>query len=483
MKLLKTTISVTQLLWVAFFYLLLPTIVFELTWMRLGVGAIACILAIYVGYHFSINLKKLAHSTLNLVELSVLFTLATVFALLSGVGGFSEQSYDFIGHVTKLNDLVINPWPFKYAIVENYPCYYFGYYLIPALLAKLVGSVAIVDFLWLAWTIIGLFLALTLTYLIANRKFSIFIYYVFVGGTIPMVHFLASRFLHTGLFNFSLIKAGWSTSSFFYSLIWVPNQLIPAIICCNTILLCQARRVFFIPVCLVACSFFWGPFPCVINVCLLLAAIFHNLKEGVQFLKTYWVQLLSLFFLFLPILIYLTGTSGSSINGLIWNSPYYKHWYLDLMLYLVVEFGIIYLPIYLLTRFALIDNNLRYFANISLFLGVLICFFYFGVWNDFMRRGTIPLIHIFSIVAALSIENQKFGIKKIVLICVILGASAFSLTRFTTQILHNKLVNQHKIYKADKDMYQVLLKSYSKTEATQYLLKQHSFFEGYLLKK
>ena len=122
-------------------YLLIPSILFLLTWIHLWIG-IPCVLFItfytwktfqgseFSGNEFPIPLQNILHCLLISISLNYIL----------GIGEFRPQTYDFQANNFKYYDLITNNLPVYYAEQKTYLCYYTGYYLPSALLAKVFGK-------------------------------------------------------------------------------------------------------------------------------------------------------------------------------------------------------------------------------------------------------------------------------------------------------------------------------------------------------
>jgi small-conductance mechanosensitive channel len=126
------------------------------------------------------------------------------------------------------------------------------------------------------------------------------------------------------------------------------------------------------------------------------------LNEFVSFVK-----IGILIFLFLaPIAIYLSATSSSGVSGFVWN--YNADWFAILVGYLLSEIGFLFIAIFLITKFsAKLPEELSYLFYVSIIIFCLLCLTKYGVWNDLMARGNIPLMFIFSIYICSQIVHTK----------------------------------------------------------------------------
>jgi len=134
-------------------YLLLPALVFLLTWVRPAAGVPVALVTLGAFAWFWRTTRagggrpKLAGGTWAFI-----LALALLWTFLAGVGGFLPQASDYEKHNLAFHDLLHQAWPVRYVngAETNYLCYGLGYYLTPALIARLAGENVLpaATFLW-----------------------------------------------------------------------------------------------------------------------------------------------------------------------------------------------------------------------------------------------------------------------------------------------------------------------------------------------
>jgi len=138
-------------------YLLLPSLVFLLTWVRPGIG-IPTALVVAASFLWFLRTNDTPGSRPAISNGSWIFilVLALVWTFLAGVGGFVPQTSDYEKHNLAYHDLLGQSWPVRYDgdTGSYFMCYGLGYYLVPALAARLAGA-AWLPALTLAWGFIG----------------------------------------------------------------------------------------------------------------------------------------------------------------------------------------------------------------------------------------------------------------------------------------------------------------------------------------
>jgi hypothetical protein len=138
-------------------YLLLPSLVFFLTWLRPWFGVPAALVAVAALLCF----WRQAVSVESRPRLSAgcqgyVLALAALWTLLAGIGGFLPQASDHEKHNLVFHDLLAQSWPVYYTngAGSYYLCYGMGFYLPPAWAARWLGASCLPELTFL-WAFIG----------------------------------------------------------------------------------------------------------------------------------------------------------------------------------------------------------------------------------------------------------------------------------------------------------------------------------------
>ena len=127
-------------------YLLSPSLVFLLTWCRPMIGVPVAVAVLSAFYRFC-RKDNLGPPRLRLTSGTwlLIIGMALGWTLLAGVGGFVWQASDYEKHNLAFHDLVTRAWPVTYATGGQtyYFCYGSGYYLVPALVARVFSAAAL----------------------------------------------------------------------------------------------------------------------------------------------------------------------------------------------------------------------------------------------------------------------------------------------------------------------------------------------------
>ena len=160
----------------AVFYLVFPIILFAVGWLKFTI-AILVIIILILSFFKTINNEvfvelRITHKIIYILSITLL--LAFLWVLLSGIGGFGLQSWDFNGRNAILHDLINHSWPVKYDYTNQpemaslfgsnaYLAYYFSFFLPSAIVGKVLGWSAanVVLFVW-SW--MGVILTILLVF-------------------------------------------------------------------------------------------------------------------------------------------------------------------------------------------------------------------------------------------------------------------------------------------------------------------------------
>lgn len=469
-------------------YLLLPNICFLLFWLRSPLNIIFTALLVWGVYFLTkkeLDNFKEAISRKDLIKIFILSLVCTIF---SGVGGISFQMDDWTFHNSKFYMLYKQDWPI---FVENkeYLAYYFGYYIVPGGLCKLIGFYPLVLFIW---TFIGLYIGLFWFYEIFSKKASLVFGLLMFGGLSLRWQNVFKYLFQKELFVFPfsrILNLGEQLSM-------VVNQIIPAFILVGIFIYLIKRKQAYvllgsllIPI---ASSFIWAPFV-TISFCLVL-------------------------------IIYIVSTQSFSINQLIrWSYPIVFVGMLPILLYLFsnnTKAKIEFLPsvigrdlnlfsfgfslyfdwIFLFSLLAIISakrnigvEKIRFFYG-SLFILIMVsCLFKIGVCNDWLQR--ISIVYLLIIGSFLTLYLQKIGLqlqfKKIIFLLMFLPMIGYLLNYTYAKVYYivtGKLYFTNKEFPAKsysrfENVYLLLKNDSSEIEASQYLGNKKSFFYQHLIKK
>lgn len=271
----------------AYVFLLLPIIIFFMSWTKIYIGLFVSLFAL-TGFYFILKAKR-TYKDIFIKDykkkLLITLTVAFVWTLLSGQGGLFFQNIDYNMRNAIFSDLIKFDWPviFKIAadiaqgltegstVYENAVfyagkdvsiVYYLGFWLPPALVGKVFfnvfGSSAgliMGNMMLFLWTFSGVFTVLYL-FIRALKRFSykIILVFVFFSG----MDIIMSMFFYMVGLEGMLMPEGrmiphldsWTMQQYTSntsSLFWVFNQAVPLWLFCCILLNEEDLKHIFLP--------------------------------------------------------------------------------------------------------------------------------------------------------------------------------------------------------------------------------------------
>ncbi|GAB2619558.1 hypothetical protein GCM10027035_14720 [Emticicia sediminis] len=214
------TIKSLKLLTVS--YLLIPNLIFILTWLNPLWATLGFVVSVYSFYSFIIETNKsnedFSALRVNRIEPSTLLYLA-LFTLILGVvfslGNFGlGQSYDYYKHNTIVKELIEKPFPVVYENETRYGIlkepailgYYMAYYLPTAIICKFVGFGASNILLYL-WGAIGIFISFSWLYFLSPKNINIILIFIlFLLGATLFKPYLYAHYLLKNIVSLPMIQ-------------------------------------------------------------------------------------------------------------------------------------------------------------------------------------------------------------------------------------------------------------------------------------
>jgi len=466
---------------ISIFYLSISTLVFFSSWLLAPLSYLFSGLFVIVLFFWikEVQLSEELHQEINKRDVFILVLSSLILSVLSGSGGFSFQSFDYIHQNAKLNDITKSDFPIYFKSANSYATYYFGYYIPPGLIIKYFNlqqySIA-----YLIWTALGIFLGLGLLFVCINQSLKKLLSIFLFGGVFPFASSLINYFDRP----LKLITSGYepytkmrlSFLSLMGNFVYVPNQIIPVLIVTPIVLFDLSKRNYIRPIFPISLTIFWSPFPflglLVLNGCTLLvneyksSFAFINMKK--LFLNTFFNVLT-----FSPLLVYFTSGLSELEMGFFYKfqENYIPKWLIFVFLEVLIFF-------YFLRK----SNFFRTPLQISVISLCIIPLYKIGMGNDFCMRVSMPFLLVLYLCLAQCIFSNKFE-SKILIFLLVLGSiqpiKIIARGFITFDINGYKKVSYSKFL----DTYDSLIKTYNKQIADQYLMDPKSKFYKYLLNK
>lgn len=398
-------------------YLGLPVLIFVCGFLRWQLALPACAALLFGFYRaHRDNFESRFEKTLTVggYQLAALIGVILLWTYLGGLNGLFFQSDDWPWRNAIYHDLIDNDWPVVYPEKGSALVYYIGFWLPPALAAKIVGWVsgsavwawrAARGALWL-WSSLGLTLISLLLMLFAGadtkkKQWTVVLVFIFFSGMDLLGALYADTFervtdptvLHLEWWT----KDGKQFSSITTCVYWVFNQtIIPWLATICFLMEKDARNYLFLGIaCL--CS---GPLPFVgLVICMAarwISSLVQNLRtgRGTDSVRTALsVPNVALLVLIFPLIgAYFLGNLSVANTGsqtaqlsLLESLDAYLSW--DHLVFLALDAGI-FMALLMKKQFR---NPLFYAVGLSL---LVIPYFHIGSSEDFCLRASVPGIFL-----------------------------------------------------------------------------------------
>jgi hypothetical protein len=478
-------------------YLLLPNLLFQAFWFRTEI-AFATITGLLLSFYFYIKPQYREEKTiigLTYAHVIILAIFALFLVVLSGMAGFSYQTNDYVGHNSKFYDLTTNPWPIYFEGADTFGCYYWGFYLVPALIGKLTGQLSVTAIF--LWTYFGVLLGITMAFILLKKSVTKLVLFLIIGGIGHTVKVVFGLLTGIGFARPDVFIEVWNLLN---QLLWAPNQLIPTLLLVSLLyyegILQRNILSCFFPLTLVL---IWSVFPSLI-MSLIALFTFLYFGEYQKFFGIGWAVFLQKIVLpglvCLPVLVYFLSSSGAPISGFLWTYNPIKPVISDYIICVILD--IVFLWIiwkYLVDNRKEVPNS--YFYGLLFFIPVF-ALYRFGFANDLLVRGTMPVFMIlfyaiFRGNPAVDLYQNgtikpkfKLLIAGLIILCLV-GPLSFFYRSLTNNILVNKLADKQIFtpYPYDKypNTYEAVKSHHSDAEGAQYLGNKKSAYWQYLSKK
>ncbi len=421
---------------IAYGYIILPIIIFFLTWLKLYISVPASILLVVAGF-WSLKKDYFKRERKIIIRKSNFIIIIIIFMFwvwISGQGGGFYQTFDNHWRNAVFRDLINNEWPVIYPNTGNALIYYIMYWIVPASFGKLFGW-GVANFILYIWTLIGILISyFMITCLLKvttlKKMIAVALVFIFFSGLNVIGILTVSSFKIYDLNQLSGYWEGWLNaipSEFPYEyqyssnnilLQWVYNQtIVPWII---TALLMENKKI--------RNFAFWGllvlpyaplPFIGFFLYFLGLACIFIvkkiRMKKYSEVIREIFsvqnliaiVALFPIFFFFFK-----ANSFGAKISRYVPSEAYDLKRIVLLILFYFLEFGIYMLIIYK-------ENKKNSLYWITLFSLIIIPFFKVGNGVDLCMRASIPGLFVLMILLMKYISYVSQSYKKVVQIHII----------------------------------------------------------------
>ncbi|MCE7071223.1 MULTISPECIES: hypothetical protein [Dyadobacter] len=471
-------------------YLLLPNLIFSLGWFRLPLSVMLAlaIICIFV-YNYRLEKNNLAElSSKQLVQISVISLLIIAF---SGIGGFCFQAFDYWAHNSKYYTLFNHSWPVLFKANGRYACHYFGFFLVPALISKMLGELSgIALYLWAS---LGLFLGFCWIFIFTGKSYLSLVLFLSLGGIGHLVKVVTLRLIGLNYHVPPFFTEIWPV---LYQAQWAPNQLIPIIIVSSILFhdyvyLKKPERSFLA----VIAIFIWGIFPSIVFVIIFSMLILLRYGRDIKafFQRQVLIDILVPGLIFIPTFFYFLSGKSSVIAGFIWQFNPLNEIAFHYFFGVVIDLGVLIGIVFILN----LHKNINRDIIVALFtLLILISLVRMGKWNDWFLRGNTPVLTLLSLFILQGFstwikEHPHWYKQKVaypLMIFLLLGLvvpmsqirRALQENVVTSMLFPDKVKFTPYPYNQFEDFYELGLSIYSQQEANQFLGQKGSIYELYL---
>lgn len=376
----------------AYIYISLPFVVFLLGWLAQPLGGGCAALYLWASWRFLHGVGSDWTGELSWPVVIGAAAIALAWASMGGAGHFFYANpFDWGPRFALARDLVVAPWPVSYLqdadeLLLRAPL---GYYLVPSLIAKMVGLER-VDLLLFGWTVLGVMIFFLVAFPRAGlgRLMLAIVAFILASGGDVLGYVEDYWSWPVPGEHIEWWAKLWQYSSNTTLLFWVPNHALAAWIA-TALLLRQAkdREVLGrgIPL-LLAPLALWSPLSAVGILPIILVAL-AQWRFDREFCSLLLRVLLVCLMTGLPVILYLThgietipGTSIGFRGGT--DSDYFPR----MIWFLMVEIG------FLAALLVASRPDALHLASIAFLL--VLPLFGFGGGNDLVMRASIPALTV-----------------------------------------------------------------------------------------
>lgn len=362
------------------YYLLIPNLLFIFTWTKSIFAFIIFLSIILPNLQLKAKILPLNISFKNLL----LILLAITIPLLCGIGEWVNQINDYNKHNIVFADLITKDWVVEYVSKTNkqlyFFCYYVGYYLPTAFVAKYT-DIAAARYISFIWGFCGIGLVFSWILKVQNKTNILYLLpFIFLGNLHIFIKIIDNSI---DLYSFNYLINGLS---------WLPQTTIPLLLIFLIIydqIINEAtlsKEILFI----LALSFIWSPFA-IMSIMVFL--LFWLLRDGIKVFLSI-SNIIAGGSLTLLMFFYYTSHVKSDIPiGFILNfvplsqaAKYYSLYYANLLLWLI--------PLLYLAPKVLKNSSQKTFFGLVIFFSFSIPILYFGKENDLFIKSSFFYIYL-----------------------------------------------------------------------------------------
>lgn len=425
----------------AYLYLLIPIVSFILGWVRLYYSIPLTIGLLWGGYQAVSSFPKINIKFKIDKKLFAILLILAGWVVLSGVGGCVWQNrWDHMFRNAIFLDLCNNSWPVVnfQSIEPRMLCYYFGFWLPSALVAKVFNNISIGYIFQLIYAYVGITLVVLLIFEWLHKISLKVVFVVILFSGLDIISYFLFLYWGTDTFSISNLLVGhkellllpFNSSSNTTLLFWLYNQFIPFAV--GFMLLIQQKNTS-VTVFTYSLLLLFAPFPSVtIAPIIIYECIAH--WRGIKALATF-PNVIGVFLMGIIALFYLANNALGSRSFISLD----RHIILRFIFYILIEF-VIFMPFI----WRKIRSNVQFWL---LFIVTMICsFISLNGGHDFAARTSIPLAFyiMLMVIHSLNSMNGLTSIKAKILIAILCVGALNPISEFGRTIINTEWIITHK---------------------------------------
>ena len=408
-------LNISSLIILGYLYLIVPYMIFIVTWTKYYISVPIIILLIITLYlmikNTLLNYNKVYN--INLLVVISIIIMIILFIVIFGIGEIFNQSGDMrSGRNAMFRDLINFSWPIIYPKNGYGFVYYFAHWVIPSIAGKLFGFKIGLLFLVL-WSALGIFIFFVLILNLFNVKSNKYI----LASLIIFIFFSPIEYYMGGIF----IEYA-SIAKQIYNLF---NQSIAIWIMCTLFLYQKNCSNFaFLGLSVV----FYSPYAIIGILPYMLVKVIIDVKNNkiLELKNIFSIEnILSSISIF-PILFLYVISSDASNDGI--SILITKHNYIRLLINYMLSFGLLMIFLYR-------SNKNNYIFYTSIFVFIFVSMIRYSQDHNFSRTNLTAIFFLVLFVIRYFNDNMNIkSIKKYIIILLCIVGSYSSIYYFDTQI-------------------------------------------------
>jgi hypothetical protein len=397
----------------ALVYLSLPLLIFFLGFAAWAIAAAAAVVIVATLYRLRPH-RPIAVG-ISGRQLLLCAALAAIYLWCCSYVPPSGRTWDWIKHFAVINELGQHSWPPVRDDRQTFLRYYLGYYMVPGLIVRWIGS-RYIEWLVLVQTWLGLLLLLALlVQKIRPRRAAFFLtlFLLFSGLDLLGTALIGDRLSLLAHKEWWAGAGGFSYQGHATLFLNVPQHALGGLIGLMVLLPHSRDPPAAMAGLLGVAVAFWSPFAALGLLPFMLVILLPQWRKALLDRS----NILCAAVLGIPLTAYLLSGAGGIPHGVRWRWD--SDWIALLALFLALEVGL-----YLVALHICCWKALRYpYVVIGVLL--LLPLYHVGVYNDFTMRASIPALALIAVAAAQAVSEAR-GAACIPLATLMLVGSAAS---------------------------------------------------------